>query len=235
MFEIGSITKVFTASVLASMVARGEVRLDDPVARYLPPSVKAPTRGGKEITLAHLATHTSGLPRLPPDLQPSDPANPYADCTVDQMYQFLSAYALPRDIGAQYEYSNLGMGLLGPALARRAGKSYEELVIERVLAPLAMSDTRITPTPGMGARFDSYVGVYELAPGFCIAVTRAGDALFGQATGQPRFRLYAESETEFFLKEVDAQITFARDSGGKATELVLHQEGRDMPGRRIAK
>lgn len=382
-FEIGSITKAFTASVLASMVARGEVRLDDPVARYLPPSVKVPTRGGKEITLAHLATHTSALPRLP-DMQPSDPANPYADYTVEQMYQFLSGYTLPRDIGAQYEYSNLGMGLLGHALARRARKSYEELLIERVLVPLTMSDTRIMPTPGMGTRFvvghdeggkavprwdlatlagagalrstandmlkflaanldstggplhramavthaprhqieppnlsiglgwhilnvagkpivchdggtggfrsflgfdetrrigvivlansaedvgdiglhlieprsplaparpppkarkeialasarlDSYVGVYQLAPDFQITVTRDGGALFGQATGQPRFRLYAESETEFFLKEVDAQITFLRDPRGKATELVLHQEGRDMPGRMVA-
>ncbi len=103
------------------MVQRGEVALTDPVAKYLPPEVKMPERGGKQITLEDLATHTSGLPRMPTNFTPKDPANPYADYSVEQMYQFLSAYQLTRDIGSQYEYSNLGGGLLGHALARRAG------------------------------------------------------------------------------------------------------------------
>lgn len=379
-FEIGSITKAFTASVLAGMVARGEVRLDDAVDKYLPRAVDMPSRGGKQITLAHLATHTSGLPGLPSNLQVRDSANPYADYTVERMYQFLTGYTLARDIGAEYQYSNLGMGLLGHALARRAGKSYEALLIERVLAPLDLDATRIAPTQAMRARFvkghnpqgepvpywdiptlagagalrstandmlaflkanldstggplhralaathaprrktespslsvglgwhildvegtpivwhnggtggfrsfigldearragvivlansagdvddigfhlleprsplaappaareevalapvvlDPYVGVYELAPEFRIAVTKDADALFVQATGQPRFRLYPESETDFFLKDVDAQVTFMRDSSGAVTQLVLHQAGQDTPGRKI--
>ena len=77
------------------------------------------------------------------NLKPADQRNPYADYTVDQLYAFLSGYELTRDIGAQYEYSNLGMGLLGHALALRAGKSYEALVTERVLRPLGMQHTSI--------------------------------------------------------------------------------------------
>jgi D-alanyl-D-alanine-carboxypeptidase/D-alanyl-D-alanine-endopeptidase len=148
-FEIGSITKVFTASLLADMVAKGEVTLDDPVAKFLPTSVRIPSRNGKQITLLDLATQSSGLPRMPTNFAPKDQANPYADYTVDQMYAFLSTYELTRDIGSQYEYSNLGVGLLGHALARQAGKSYEQLVTERILRPLGMNDTRIVLTPTM--------------------------------------------------------------------------------------
>jgi len=120
-FEIGSVTKVFTSLLLADAVARGEVALDDPVSKFLPANVKVPERGGKKITLLDLATHTSGLPSTPNNLVPKDPSNLYADYTVGQLYDFLSSYTLPRDIGSQYEYSNLGVGLLGIALARRVG------------------------------------------------------------------------------------------------------------------
>ena len=89
------------------MVQRGEVALTDPVAKYLPSSVKVPERGGKSIRLVDLSTHTSGLPRLPTNFAPKDSSNPYVDYTVEQLYQFLSSYTLPRDIGTQYEYSNL--------------------------------------------------------------------------------------------------------------------------------
>ncbi|HEU4748769.1 MAG TPA: serine hydrolase domain-containing protein, partial [Gemmatimonadaceae bacterium] len=152
-FEIGSITKVFTAALLAEMVARGEVRLEDPVARYLPAFVRVPKRNGKQITLLDLATQFSGLPRLPGNLSPKDPKNPYADYTVDQLYSFLSGYELTRDIGEQFEYSNLGVGLLGHALALRAGKSYEQLLRERILDPLNMKDTRIVLSRSMANRF----------------------------------------------------------------------------------
>jgi CubicO group peptidase (beta-lactamase class C family) len=148
-FEIGSITKVFTAIVLADMVDRGEVRLDDPVAKFLPEGVRVPSRGGRQITLLDLTTQTSGLPRMPDNLRPRDPANPYADYTAEQMFEFLGRYTLPRDIGSQFEYSNLGVGLLGQALSRRAGKSYEVLVRERILAPLGMTHTGVALTPWM--------------------------------------------------------------------------------------
>lgn len=149
LFEIGSITKVFTGTLLADMVRRGEVRLDDPVQKYLPDGVSMPKRGGSQITLEDLATHRSGLPRLPTNLAPADPSNPYADYTAEMMYDFLSVYELPRDIGSESEYSNLGVGLLGHVLATHLGMTYEEAVRERILEPLGMDMTGIRLTPPM--------------------------------------------------------------------------------------
>jgi CubicO group peptidase (beta-lactamase class C family) len=151
LFEIASVTKVFTTLALADMARRGEVALDDPVAKFLPPHVTMPARG-RAITLLDLATHTSGLPRLPTNFAPRDFSNPYVDYSVAQLYEFLSGYALPRDVGAQYEYSNLGMGLLGHVLARRAGTDYERLVVSRIAKPLGMDSTRVTLDAKLRAR-----------------------------------------------------------------------------------
>jgi len=365
---------VFTALLLANMAERGEVALRDPVVKYLPPGTKMPERNGRSITPVDLATHTSGLPRLPTNMSPKDPNNPYADYSVKQLYEFLSTYQLSRDIGSQYEYSNLGGGLLGHALALRAGMSYEDLVESRICAPLGMNSTRITLTPEMKGRlagghnaaletvenwdlptlagagalrstandlltfvaanlgytksplasamaamlkerrptgqpglevalgwhifttggkeiiwhnggtggyrsfmgldpkarvgvvvlsnaetaagvddigrhlldpsvplltppkehkqvavdsklFDGYIGRYQLAPDFIITITRDGERLFKQASDQPKFEIFPEGERDYFLKVVDAQITFVTDSKGRATELILHQGG----------
>jgi D-alanyl-D-alanine-carboxypeptidase/D-alanyl-D-alanine-endopeptidase len=150
-FEIGSITKVFTALLLADMAQRREVALDDPVAALLPPGTRIPERG-RPITLLDLATYSSGLPNMPDNFAPGDPANPYADYTPERMFAFLAAYTLKFDAGTHYEYANLGFALLGHALALRAGKNYEELIVERICTPLGLNDTRITLTPGMQAR-----------------------------------------------------------------------------------
>jgi CubicO group peptidase (beta-lactamase class C family) len=83
------------------------------------------------------------------------------------------------------------------------------------------------------AKLEPLVGVYELAPNFQLTITRDGAALFAQATGQARFPLFAETETDFFLKVVDAQVTFVKDSTGKFSELVLHQGGANIPGKRV--
>lgn len=137
-FEIGSITKTFTGALLADMVARGEVRYDDPVQKYLPDGVTMPARGDRQITLVDLSTHFSGLPRRPDNLGSTDPANAYADYTPDRLYGFLSGHELRRAPGAEYEYSNLGVGLLAHVLELRTGMSYEELVRDRILEPLGM-------------------------------------------------------------------------------------------------
>jgi CubicO group peptidase (beta-lactamase class C family) len=144
--EIGSVTKVFTTLVLADMVLRGEVALDDAAQKHLPESVRMPTWQGQQISLLHLATHTSSLPRLPGNLEKTikDQANPYANYQVSDMYEFLNSYKLKRPIGSKEEYSNLGMGLLGHVLGLVAGKSYEDLVSERILQPLGLNDTSIT-------------------------------------------------------------------------------------------
>ena len=151
LFEIGSMSKVFTSLLLAEAVERGEMALTDPIAKYLPAGVKVPERG-RAITLQDLSTHTSGLPRLPGNMNPKDPENPYADYSVEQLYQFLSDYQLPRDVGASYEYSNLGAGLLGHLLALRAGTDYESLVKTRITGPLGMASTAVTLTPALRAR-----------------------------------------------------------------------------------
>jgi CubicO group peptidase (beta-lactamase class C family) len=150
-FEIGSITKLFTAILLADMVERGELALDDPIAKFLPSSVGLPVRGDQEITLLHLATHTSGLARLPDNFAPKDQSNPYVDYTVEHMYEFLSGYTLPRDIGAEYEYSNFGYGLLGHILTLQAGTAYETLVLSRICEPLGMTSTRVRRSPELKA------------------------------------------------------------------------------------
>jgi CubicO group peptidase (beta-lactamase class C family) len=379
-FEIGSITKTFTTAILADMVAKKELALDDPVVKHLPPGTRVPERDGKQITLIDLATQTSGLPRLPANMVITDVKNPYASYTTAMMYEFLANYSLPRAIGAQYEYSNLGMGLLGQALSVRAGKDYEALVTDRILAPLGMRDTRIALTPTMRSRlapghdgggqpqglwdlpaiagagalrstvndmlkyvranadsaseplgsvlavthamrrpgpvpqvsiglawhrtttpggrtvvwhnggtggyrsfsgFDEatglgvvvltntavgvddialhlldpavplapipqrrvaitvapetlrrYPGEYVLAPTFSLTITFENGALFAQATGQEKLPIYAESETKFFLRAADAQLTFTSDSTGAVTGVILHQNGQNIPGRK---
>jgi serine-type D-Ala-D-Ala carboxypeptidase/endopeptidase len=374
-FEIGSITKTFTGVLLAQLVETGAMTLDEPLARLLPDSVRVPERG-RPITLLDVATHTSGLPRLPDDFRPADMTNPYADYTVANLYRFLSGHQLRREPAAEYEYSNLAMGLLGHALALEAGMPYADLLRARVLDPLRMADTRIALTDDLRARLavghnqagkpvpnwdiptlagagalrstaadmltylaahlappasplgramtaaqtarrpaggrqqvglgwhvrdgdtDSalvwhnggtggyhsfagfvpsrgvavvvlanspaniddigvylldpstpmprerlevavapallrqYVGTYVLTPQFAIEVALHGDRLHVQATGQPAFPIFASSDTTFFLRAVEAEVTFRRDASGTVTGLVLHQNGRDMPGRR---
>ena len=379
-FEIGSITKAFTAVLLADMVARGEVGLDAPVQDLLGPEVRMPTREGAEITAGHLATHSSGLPRLPDNFKPEDPANPYADYDAGRLHAFLSTHELSRDIGESVEYSNLGVGLLGYALARRMATDYETLLKERVLGPLGMSDTSISLTDSMRARlatghgpalepaknwdmlalagagglrstvndmltfveanlsppespfadsialthrprrefpvpdmaiglawlirkehgrefvwhnggtggyrsflgfvlesstgvvvlansshsvddlgfhlldtrfelpsvrqrteaeidpavYDEYVGRYQLARNVLVTVSRDEERLFIQVTGQQRFEVFPESETRFFLRAVEAQVSFGRDASGAVDHLVVHQNGADQRAVRLA-
>jgi len=151
-FEIGSISKVFTSLLLADMVHREEVAVDHAAGRYLPERVRMPERNGKAITLLDLSTHSSGLPRVPGNLNPKDPTNPYAHYTADDLYQFLCGYTLPRDPGSEVEYSNLGAGLLGHILAHRAGTDYETLVRVRITEPLGMPDTGVILSSSMKQR-----------------------------------------------------------------------------------
>ncbi|KRF00189.1 hypothetical protein ASG88_12455 [Nocardioides sp. Soil777] len=145
--EIGSITKTFTSLLLADGVVRGEWSLDDPVRALLPPGTVVPTRDGADITLAHLATHTSGLPNAPiPLLRGSVEMlrgrDPYARLTPDGLLAALAGATLARTPGTGgVHYSNLGVGVLGQALAHAAGTSYAALVEERVCRPLGLVDT----------------------------------------------------------------------------------------------
>lgn len=376
LFEIGSITKVFTSLVLADMIERGEVKPDDPVKKFLPSTVTVPSRNGKEITLLDLSMQISGLPRMPNNFRPKDLANPYVDYDPPKLYEFLSGYTLTRDIGEKYEYSNVGVGLLGHALSLKAGMSYEDMIRRRILDPLGMKSTTVKLSPELEKRMatghdaqlhpvknwdldalagagairstandmlkflaanleltdsplkaamrrmrsvhretgatdleimmawhvlhkngadlvwhnggtagfrtfagfvpekktgvvvlcntnldcddigrhtldgqypvtkfsppvvrkevtlnpkilDSYVGEYQLRPDVTIKVTHTGGQMFIQLTGQPAFEMFAEKEGEFFLKVVDAQLSFAKDG------LVLHQNGIDQHAKKI--
>ena len=153
LFEIGSVTKTFTATILASMVLDGSVKLDDPVQKYLPTGVHVPTRDGKAITLLDLADQHSGLPRMPDNWHPLDAEDPYVDYGVPQLYAYLNNASLAHDPGAEFEYSNLGLGLLGTALANRAHTSYADLLRKRILDPLGMHETTIVLNRAERARF----------------------------------------------------------------------------------
>jgi len=139
------------------MIEKGEAKADDPVAKFVPASVTVPSRNGRRITLLDLSMQVSGLPRLPDNLKPADFSNPYADYDAPKLYYFLLGYRLKRDPGEKYEYSNLAVGLLGHALALKAGMSYEELLRRRIFQPLGMDSTTITLTEPLKAR---------LAPGY---------------------------------------------------------------------
>ena len=371
-FEIGSISKVFTSILLADAVRRGTIGLEDPVQKFLPDSVLVPVRDDTAITLYHLSTHTSGLPRMPGNFAPADPTNPFADYSVEQMYEFLSGAELTGKPGAKAAYSNYGVGLLGHVLALQAGSDYETLMRKRIAGPLKMKDTRIVLTPalekrlahghdaalqpaanwdiptlaGAGAirstvddmlrflaanmeltrspisaamkeshrsreefgrpgmhiglgwiirqehdrtihwhnggtggyhsfvgfdkehklgvvvlsnstngiddigfhllaqefelaqfkseaqavefdpeRFDAYVGRYQLTPQFILSVTRDGSRYFVQATGLGTLEVFPESETRFFATAVEGAVSFAMGDDGKVSHMVLHQGG----------
>ena len=148
-FEIGSTTKVFTATILADMVKDGTVRLDDPVTDYVPADkAKIPSSDNTQITLQHLATHTSGIPSTPDNINDfySHP-DPLASYTLDLMYDFLNRCSLDFPVGTKHQYSNLGVGLLGHVLARAVGKSYEELLTERIFQVLRMNNSSLSLTP----------------------------------------------------------------------------------------
>ncbi|MBX3394216.1 MAG: serine hydrolase [Phycisphaerae bacterium] len=377
-FEIGSITKAFTGILLADSARRGTVKLDDPIDKFLPESVAAPNFDGRQITLLDLAQHRSGLPRLPTNFDmTADPRNPYAHYSVDRLYEFLNGYKLTRSPGANYEYSNLGAGLLGHILGLANKKAYEDLVEERICRPLGMIDTVFTLTddqrkrlapghdgPARTSNWDSfeamsaagallstgadmitfveanlgfresklaatladsiepradtqtpnvriglgwhisndkgteiiwhnggtggyrafcgfapskklgvvvltnssesaddigfhllekkyrlkrpektasvseevlnrYVGYYELAPGMIIQITLSGGTLYAQLTGQDAAPVYPRSETEFAYRIVQARLTFQRNDDGTIESVTLHQNGRNMPAKRL--
>jgi CubicO group peptidase (beta-lactamase class C family) len=161
LFEIGSITKVFTATLLADMARAGLVALDDPVAEHLPAHVRMPVRG-RPITLEDLASHRSGLPRLPRGLLRQaltrDRGDPYA--RVDAAWLEAAVPRTPprREPGRRVAYSNYGVGLLGHALTRRAGMSYDALVRERIAAPLGLRHTGTAVDGGRLAQGHSRLG-----------------------------------------------------------------------------
>ena len=152
LFEIGSITKIFTGLLLAQAILENRAALTDPIAKYLPADLKLDPAVAA-ITLEQLATHTSGLPRLPTNFAPARPADPYADYTVARLHAFLRDFHPKAPPPQAAAYSNLGFGLLGQLLQKIFGQSYATLVAERITQPLGMADTMIVIDEARRPRF----------------------------------------------------------------------------------
>lgn len=163
-FEIGSISKTFTGLILARMVAGGRVKLDEPVRELLPPGTVAKPEG-REITLLDLATHHSGLPPAPDNVVAEGRPNPAANYHAPDLYAYLSKQGVSKPADPTFVYSNLGFGVLGQALAERAGKTYAELLRAEVTEPLGLNDTSISLTDDRQARvLKGYGGFHSPAP-----------------------------------------------------------------------
>ena len=141
-FELGSITKLFTNLLFMEMAQKGELSLDAPLHELLP-TVRVPEFNRKKITLRHLATHSSSLPNLPSNFDPKNLLDPYVDYSLKDLYRFLHHHKLKKAPGEQFEYSNIGMSLLGHILCMKTKKSFGQLVTDSVLKPLSMDSTGI--------------------------------------------------------------------------------------------
>ncbi len=151
-YEIGSITKTFTATLLAEEVVDGKVKLADPLQKFLPEGVTLAQVGDRPIELGDVAMQHSGLPRMPANFKPANPADPYADFDDAKLWEAVNTVRPVRAAGAGYEYSNFGFGVLGEVLARETGMSYRELVRARILLPLGMTSTDTVLTDTLKAR-----------------------------------------------------------------------------------
>jgi CubicO group peptidase (beta-lactamase class C family) len=145
-FQIGSITKTFTASALARMIVNGRVQLDTPVRELIPAATLAQP-AGREITLLDLATHRSGLPNMPPGVRPDRLRSPFARVNRNSLYTYMRTHGVERPADSAFIYSNLGFGLLGHALANRMGTDYATLIRELVTEPLGLDDTVVDLSP----------------------------------------------------------------------------------------
>lgn len=218
LFEIGSVAKIFTTLLLADAVERGEVMLDQPVGELLPEGVSMPGRNERQITLLDLATYRSGLPRLPSNLASTDPEQPYRDYAADDLHEFLSGYELERDIDEAYEYSNLGIGLLGHVLALNAGTDYESLLRERVLEPLEMNDTFLAVPDEMADRFATgHDADFNPVPAWEWGVLEGAGAIRSTANDLNKLLLALVGQTETPLAPAITLATERRAEVGDGT------------------
>ncbi len=212
-FEIGSISKTFTGVLLADAVEKGKVKLDQPIQELLPKTVELRVFDDKLITLKHLSTHVSGLPRMPTNFHPKQPDNPYADYTAESLFEFLSKFKPTRPPESKSEYSNIGVGLLGWLLANQANTEYESLLKQTILEPLKMHDTAIVLTPKLQSRLASPHNPDG-------RVTSVWDIHHLPGMGGIR------STVDDMLKYVDANLTPPDNELGKAIDLAwqTHQK-----------
>lgn len=215
LFEIGSITKVFTAIALARLELDGQAKLTNTVRALLPAQV-ALAAALEPVTLLHLATHTSGLPRLPGNLDHSaaNEANPYAKYRAEELYQFLAGVKPNNPPGRLADYSNVGFALLGHLLALKAGQPYEELVRSALLEPLGMTNTAIQLTDPQRVRLaPGHSPKGEPVPGWDFDVFESAGAFHSDASD--------------LLTFIEANLADADTSAGRSLALArqLHKTG----------
>lgn len=222
LYEIGSITKTFTSTLLAEAIARGEMSLNDPVQKYLPPEVKMPVgKNGEPITLVQLATHSSGLPRMPTDFSPFDPGLAYASYTDAKLFANVSALRLNHEPGEKCLYSNLGVALLGQAVARQAHRDYGALLTEKVLRPLEMLGTGLTVVPSQQARLATpHDAEGNVTENWDLGVFKPAGAL--------------RSDADDMLKYLSAEIGPAPAELAPAIALTHQRQRLFSPGQEIA-
>lgn len=230
-FEAGSISKAFTGVLLASLVQEGRIALDAPAAQYLP-NASLPTLEGKPITVLHLATHTSGLPRLPTGFKVTDPSNPYGAFTEADLYRALAETKLATVPGQTSEYSNFGYMLLSHLLVKVSGKSsYEALVRERILTPLGMdrsgTSLNASSTPFAMPHGESLAPV----PVWTLTPTLAGvGGLQTSATDLMKFaRAQLDTSTKDKLASAMAMAREARHSASPTASIGLAWQIRKTP------
>lgn len=186
LFEIGSITKMFTGLLLAQAVVEGRMTLDDRIARHLPAGLQlAPEVAA--ITLGQLATHTSGLPRVPPDIFAADPKDPYARYDAAALHACLNGLKLGQAAPRPVDYSNLGVALLGHLLSRVYGRSYADLLAEKITRPLGLHDTVITPDAEQQERLAAPYSGQVRVSGWHFDVFTAAGAIRSSASDLVRF------------------------------------------------
>lgn len=219
--EIGSITKGFTGILLADLVLRGVVSLDDPVTRHLPAGWTVPLYQGHEITLRDLATHTSGLPRMPARFAPANLRDPYAAMNEDSLRVHVAASPATRPPG-QYAYSNLGMALLGRALAHAGGARWDELLRDRVLVPLGMDRTWAFPPEAVEAAMSSgHSGIFTPVSRWHFDAYAPAGALVSEAPGlAPLLRALAQPDTTAAIGRAIRLATTALRSVGSGRDSV---------------
>jgi CubicO group peptidase (beta-lactamase class C family) len=210
-YELGSVSKVFTGLMLADAVVRGEVELNAAAVVANPAGIRLPSRDGRSIKWIDLSTHRSGLPRIPGNLLATNLTNPYRDYDSAKAAAFLNHYELPRRPGDSQEYSNLGASVLGYLLAQKAGKSYDQLLQERIAKPLRMTDCTVDLSEDQRKRLATPHDRFGSAtpPWTCSDLPGAGG-------------IYAT--TRDMMRFAEAQLTPPNGKLGEAIELAWKQQ-----------
>lgn len=218
-FEIGSISKTFIALLLADAVVSQALpqplRLHDAVEDALPGAPKLRDTQGEPLRWIDLATHRSGLPRLARNMAPRDPADPYAGYSLDDLMAFIRAWQPTRRRDERFEYSNLGFGLLGQALALRAQRPLASLLAERVFEPLGLSGITLS-APSTQRQINGHNAQGHPVPIWHFGEATAGaGGLVGTARSLARYAQAALGQFEHPLKEAFA-LCLRRHADGAA-------------------